>query len=140
MAWRVFTGIKLFIYRIEIYTGGAVSFEKGAFAWDYYFDERKRIIAAFCVNLGNAFFLSNIFIYRYNAVFTRLHGEMMGVANCRGLMLGNKLYSFFGCMIMMGRAIDGASNVAIRIHTAYAATISLFYLESPNFFSVGNLN
>lgn len=40
----------------------------------------------------------------------------------------------------MMRAIDGANNVAIRIRTAYAATMSLFYLESPNFFSVGNLN
>lgn len=41
---------------------------------------------------------------------------------------------------MMGRAIDGANYVANRIHTAYAVTISLFDLESPNFFSVGNSN
>lgn len=98
MAWRVFTGIKLFIYHIEIYTSGAVSFENGAFAWGYYyFDERKKTIAAFC-ELGECdfFFLaSNIIIYRYNAFFMRLHGEMMGVANCRGLLLGNKFFYSF---------------------------------------------
>lgn len=32
----------LYISYRDIYTGGAVSFEKGAFAWDYSFDERKR--------------------------------------------------------------------------------------------------
>lgn len=65
----------------------------------------------------------------------------MGVANCRSLLLGNNFYSFFfGCMIMMGRAIDGANYAANRIYTAYAATICLFYLEWPDFFSVGNSN
>lgn len=42
----------------------------------------------------------------------------MGVANRRGLLLGNNFLFLFGCMIMMGRAIDGAKyHVANRIHS-----------------------
>lgn len=40
-------------------------------------------------------FLSNIIIYRYNAFFMRLHGAMMGVANCRSLLLGNNFFFLF---------------------------------------------
>lgn len=110
----------LYISYRDIYTGGAVSFEKEAFAWDCYFDERKKIIAAFCGLWECDFFflILSLIIYRYDAVFARLHGEMMGVANCRGLLLGNNFLFFFACMIMMGRAVDEANCVADRIHTA----------------------
>lgn len=63
------------------------------------------------------FFLSNIIIYRYNAFFMRLHGARMGVANCRSLLLGNRLFFLFlfECMIMMG----GPSTGSIMSQTGY---------------------